>query len=25
MDDLKEAGLQDRINENTILLRVIKQ
>jgi hypothetical protein len=25
MDDLKEATLQDRINENTILLRVIKQ
>lgn len=24
MDDLKEAGLQDRINENTILLRVVK-
>jgi hypothetical protein len=24
MDDLKEATLQDRINENTILLRVVK-
>lgn len=24
MTDLKEAGLQDRINENTVLLRVVK-